>query len=245
MNSPPPIVYLGPSLDVAEARRIFDADYRPPVKRGDLPQQCDAAVVIIDGEFGQNLSVSPHETLRLLDQGTTVAGASSMGALRAAELHPFGMKGHGWIFEQYLSGRIIADDEVALQFSPVDLRPVTVPLVNVRYWLEQLEAAGHLERRISGRMFAAARRIFFADRTEQRLKCELEKIVGPADLRRLYGVFTGGITDIKAADARGILTRLADCGGPQGASPASSTSRTDFKSTDPRASTTIVAKSAR
>jgi hypothetical protein len=91
-------------------------------------------------------------------------------------------------------------------------------------------------------MFAAARRIFFADRTERRLKCELEKMVGPAELRRLYGVFTGGITDIKAADARGILTRLADCGGPQGGSPASSTSRTDFKPTDPRASKTIVAK---
>ena len=210
MNSPPTVVYLGPSLDAAEARRMFDADYRPPVKRGDLPEQYDGTVVIIDGEFGQNLSVSPHEILRLLDQGTAVAGGSSMGALRAAELYPFGMKGHGWIFQQYFSGRIIADDEVALQYSPLDLRPVTVPLVNVRYWLEQLEAAGELERRVSSRMLAAARRVFFADRTEQRLRLELEKVVGQAEFRRLYGVFTQGITDIKAADARGILLKLAN-----------------------------------
>jgi hypothetical protein len=210
MSSAPPIVFLGPSLAVADARRILDADYRPPVKRGDLPQECDGTVVIIDGEFGQNLSVSPHEILRLLDQGTTVIGASSMGALRAAELHPFGMQGHGWIFQQYLSGRIIADDEVALQYSPLDLRPVTVPLVNVRYWLEQLEAAGHVERRIAGRLFAAARRVFFADRTERRLRLELEKAVGQAESERLYGIFPGGITDIKAADARGILMQLAN-----------------------------------
>jgi hypothetical protein len=197
-------------LAEAEARHILEADFRPPVKRGDLPRQYDGTVVIIDGEFGQNLSVSPHEILRLLDQGTTVIGASSMGALRAAELHPFGMKGHGWIFQQYLSGRIIADDEVALQYSPLDLRPMTVPLVNVRYWLEQLEAAGHVERRVSGRLFAAARRVFFADRTEQRLRLELEKIIGQAESRRLYGVFAEGITDIKAADAKGILAHLAD-----------------------------------
>ena len=215
MSSLPPIVYLGPSLDVAQARRIFDADYRLPVKRGDLPQRYDGTVVIIDGEFGQNLSVSPHEILRLLDQGTTVSGASSMGALRAAELHPFGMKGYGWIFQQYVSGRIIADDEVALQYSPLDLRPVTVPLVNVRYWLEQLEAAGQLDRRVSSRVFAAARRVFFADRTEQRLRLELEKVIGQAESQRLYGVFTEGITDIKAADARGILMQLAN-GAPAG-----------------------------
>lgn len=210
MSNPPPIVYLGPSLDVAEARHILEADYRPPVKRGDLPQRYDGTVVIIDGEFGQNLSVSPHEILRLLDQGTTVAGASSMGALRAAELHPFGMKGYGWIFQQYLSGRIIADDEVALGYSPLDLQPVTVPLVNVRYWLEQLEAAGHLERRVSNRLFAAARRVFFADRTRQRLRIELERVVGPVELRRLLEVLGDGITDIKAADAREILTILAE-----------------------------------
>jgi ribosomal protein S12 methylthiotransferase accessory factor len=79
--STPPIVYLGPSLPVAEAQRILEADYRPPIKRGDLPAHYDGTVVIIDGEFGQNLSVSPNEILQLLDQGMHVIGASSMGAL--------------------------------------------------------------------------------------------------------------------------------------------------------------------
>jgi len=204
----PPIVYLGPTLPTAEAERILEADYRPPVKRGDLPKKYAGMVIIIDGEFGQNLSVSPNEILALLDQRTVVAGASSMGALRAAELYPFGMKGYGWIFQQYLSSRIISDDEVALTYSPYDMQPVTIPLVNVRYWLEQLEAKGQLQRRISSRMLSAARRIFYADRTGQRLQSELEKVVGEEEFRRLY-TLTEGITDIKAADAREILTQMA------------------------------------
>src|ERR1051325_6235037 len=123
-----PIVYLGPSLPRAEAEGILRARYRPPVRRGDLEAVEGAPlVVVIDGEFGQNLSVSPKEILRLLDGGTRVLGASSMGALRAAELFPYGMEGHGWIFENYKSGRITGDDEVALAYSPIDQSPLTVP----------------------------------------------------------------------------------------------------------------------
>ena len=209
MSGPSSIVYLGPSLSHAEAAGLLEADYRPPIKRGDLPSHYEGTVVIIDGEFGQSLSVSPNEILSLLDRGTTVIGASSMGALRAAELYPFGMKGYGWIYEQYRSGRIIADDEVAIAYSPLDLRPVTVPLVNVRYWLGELEAAGHLEAKVSRRMLASLRRVFYADRTDQRVRLELEKIVGADELRRLYNIFGGGITDVKAADARRVLMHLA------------------------------------
>ena len=209
MSGPSSIVYLGPSLSHAEAAGLLEADYRPPIKRGDLPSHYEGTVVIIDGEFGQSLSVSPNEILSLLDRGTTVIGASSMGALRAAELYPFGMKGYGWIYEQYRSGRIIADDEVAIAYSPLDLRPVTVPLVNVRYWLGELEAAGHLEAKVSRRMLASLRRVFYADRTDQRVRLELEKIVGADELRRLYNIFGGGITDVKAADARQVLMHLA------------------------------------
>lgn len=203
-----PIVFLGPSLPVDDARQILDADYRPPVRRGDLPAAHSAPVVIVDGEFGQSLSVSPNEILRLLDSGITVVGASSMGALRAAELHRYGMTGYGWIFEQYLAGRIIGDDEVALAYSPFDLRPVTVPLVNVRYWLARLKAAGAIDTATSRRLFSAARRLFYADRTEPRLRSAIEAVVGADQTRRLLAVFDG-IPDIKAEDARTALRALS------------------------------------
>jgi hypothetical protein len=197
-----PIVYLGPTLPIATAETLLDADYRPPIKRGDLPERHDGSVVIIDGEFAQSLSVSPNEILRLVDGGTRVVGAASMGALRAAELSRYGMEGCGWIFEQYSSGRIDGDDEVAVTYSPDDLQPLTVPLVNVRRWVEQLVADGEVERVTARRLLARARRVFYADRTEERLRHELEEVVGSQEVERLLQASGGSFTDAKAADAR-------------------------------------------
>ena len=63
----PPLVDLGPSLPVARAETLLAADYRPPVKRGDLPTSYDGTIVMIDGELSQSLSASPKEILCLLD----------------------------------------------------------------------------------------------------------------------------------------------------------------------------------
>jgi hypothetical protein len=202
---PQPIVYLGPSLPRREAEQALVADYRPPVKRGDLPRQFDGLIIIIDGEFGQSLSVSPNEILRLLDQGTRVIGASSMGALRAAELYPYGMQGCGWIFEAYRSGRLVADDEVAVTYSPLDLTALTVPVINVRVWLNGLEAARHIDGPTARRMLTRARRIFFADRTRERLLGEWESAIGSERLQEVLLASGEGITDVKAADARAAL----------------------------------------
>lgn len=204
----PPLVYLGPSLPVARAETLLAADYRPPVKRGDLPTSYDGTIVIIDGEFSQSLSASPKEILCLLDGGTRVIGASSMGALRAAELDVCGMEGQGWIYEAYRSGRIDADDEVAVAYSPEDLTCLTVPLVNVRYWLGELTAGSHLDKMTSRRLLAAARRVFYADRTEELLHAEWRKILSAAELLRLLDVTGGQISDVKAADAMRVLQGL-------------------------------------
>jgi len=63
--------------------------------------------------------VAHKEILDVLKKGVTVVGGSSMGALRAAELDAFGMVGAGRIYECYRSGRIEADDEVAVTYNPV------------------------------------------------------------------------------------------------------------------------------
>jgi len=206
----PPVVYLGPSLPVSIAKSILPADYRPPVKRGDLPSRYDGIVVIIDGEFGQNLSVSPKEILRLIDNGTPVIGAASMGALRAAELHPFGMNGCGWIFEAYQSGRVTADDEVAVTYSEDSLMALTVPLINVRYWLERLRADGEIDAITACRILARTRRVFYAERTRHRLRKEWEKTIGQPEVERLLAATNGCIADIKAADARLALAATRD-----------------------------------
>ena len=204
-----PIVYLGPSLRRSEAEKLLRADYRPPVRRGDLPAPSrDQLVIIIDGEFDQSLSVSPKEILALLDGGAHVLGASSMGALRAAELYLFGMEGHGWVFKAYQSGRIEGDDEVALVYSPLDSAPVTIPLVNIRFWLEGLVADGRLDSGSANKLLRGARKIFFKDRTFARLQQVFKPILGGAKLKNMMRSVTD-IPDIKAADARLVLSRAA------------------------------------
>ena len=163
-----PCVFIGPSLPLDEARLLIDADFRPPVRRGDLAALDPARlVVIIDGEFHQSFSVSPNEILRLLDLGGTVVGASSMGALRAAELADFGMIGLGWVFAAYYEGVIVGDDEVALAYCPFGLQALTVPVVNVRHWLGRIESAGLIDAVASARALRRARQVFYADRTPE------------------------------------------------------------------------------
>jgi hypothetical protein len=205
-----PIIYLGPSLPRLEAQQLLIGDYRPPIRRGDLPAHgTDSTIIIIDGEFGQTLPVSPKEILRLLDQGTRVIGASSMGALRAAELHSCGMEGFGWVFEAYRSGKIIRDDEVAVMYSPFDFRPMTVALVNIRYSTERLLRRGQLDSLGARRILRMAQQIFFADRTPVRLRHELVGILSAAVLDELTDAAFLGRADIKAADARLALTKVS------------------------------------
>jgi hypothetical protein len=200
------IVYLGPSLPLARARKLLNADYRPPIKRRDLPARHDGTIVIVDGEFNQSLSVSPKEILRLLDRGTRVLGAASMGALRAVELERYGMQGCGWVFEAYRSGWLDADDEVAVVYSPHNLDCLTVPLVNVRYWLQGLTATGTVDEATAELLLEEARGIFYADRSEERLLEHWRALLGDTELARLLSAAGGRIDDVKAADAERVLT---------------------------------------
>jgi hypothetical protein len=143
--SPKIIVYLGPSLSTDKAKAILEADYRAPIKRGDLKKALkDGADIIgiIDGSFFSKSPVAHKEILAVLKKGVTVVGGSSMGALRASELDVFGMVGVGRIYECYRSGKLVADDEVAVTYSPVTGEQMSEPLVNVRYQLKAAEDDG-------------------------------------------------------------------------------------------------------
>ena len=92
-----------------------------------------------------------------------------MGALRASELDRHGMIGVGWVYDRFRRCAVRRDDEVAVVYSPFDFKPMTVPLVDVEYWLALLLAEGRIGRKDKARLIRAARAIFFADRTEERL----------------------------------------------------------------------------
>ncbi|CRL98305.1 TfuA-like protein [Pseudomonas sp. 8 R 14] len=163
-------VFLGPSLNKQKASSILDAVYLPPAKQADIlslvRNNKPHSIVLIDGEFGQSLSVWHKEILYALDQGVKVYGASSMGALRAAELEKFGMHGIGKIFEDYRSGAILADDEVALTYLPSELAfsCVTIPMVNIRSTLDRAQSLGLISSRVSTELKKILHSVFFADR---------------------------------------------------------------------------------
>lgn len=102
-------VFIGPSkFDGIE--NYDDLELLPPAKRGDVAREAQltdtAAIVLIDGIFGDTPSVLHKEILYCLSLGVYIAGSSSIGAIRAAEMEKFGMIGHGWIYDAYLKGRL-------------------------------------------------------------------------------------------------------------------------------------------
>ena len=133
-------VYVGPSLAGAPLPPLPGVEWRPPIRRGDLPQALREGrfreIVILDGEFGQSLAVSVAEIREALVKGLTVVGAASMGALRAVDCQRLGMHGVGWVFERFRAGALTSDDEVALLFDPWTWEPQTIPLVNLRWTTE-------------------------------------------------------------------------------------------------------------
>ncbi|MEM6663556.1 MAG: TfuA-like protein [Pseudomonadota bacterium] len=144
-------VFLGPTLPVEEARLRLDAAYLPPVSQGDvagLVDRAPRAIGIIDGIFQLVPTVWHKEILYALDAGIPVFGAASMGALRAAELDHFGMRGVGRIYRWYASGILDADDEVAVTHAPAALghQPLSEAMVNIRATLGQAVEQGCLSR---------------------------------------------------------------------------------------------------
>lgn len=85
-------------------------------------------IVLIDGTFRQTLAVWVKELVFAMVDGVRVVGASSMGALRAAELWRYGAIGIGAIFEAYKNGTVQDDAWVAMTYDPDTYRPLTEPL---------------------------------------------------------------------------------------------------------------------
>ncbi|RPF24869.1 TfuA-like protein [Streptomyces sp. TLI_185] len=200
------VVFTGPSLRASDLPPLRDLaarlgrrlELRPPVRRLDLLDLTGSAsgheVLMLDGEFGQRLAVSIAEVRAVLATGQPLTGASSMGALRAVECRTLGMNGSGWVYEQYLSGAIESDGDVALLYDPEDFTPVTIPLVNVRWLLARKRDAGLLSPAAAQTALRVAKGLHFRDRRpsvllrrwQQELPADTGEVLGPelADERR-------------------------------------------------------------
>jgi hypothetical protein len=165
------VIFLGPSLPVEEAREILDAIYLPPAKQSDLLSAVTTykpdIIGLIDGVFLSLPSVWHKEILYAIEQGVAVYGASSMGALRAAETDAFGMVGVGEIYRMYASGELIDDDEVVRVHGPEDTgyRAFSEPMVNVRATFHRAKDEGIIDSNSCEELIAIAKSIYFPERS--------------------------------------------------------------------------------
>jgi len=204
------VVYLGPSLPHEEARALCpDATFLPPIRRGDLNAILGSEVslvCIIDGYFFQDSAVGHREILSLLRSGIFVIGASSMGALRAAELDSLGMEGVGVIYSLYRNGTLISDDEVALVFDPETLSPLSDPLVNIRCTLRHARKEGVISEDVEALLIRTAEDLFYPERTYERIV----SVLGIELRTRLLEFISKSAIDQKRSDAIEALTRVHD-----------------------------------
>ncbi len=209
------VVYLGPSLPLEKARAILDADYRPPIRRGDLKKALkDGATIIgiIDGAFFTKSPVGHKEILAVMKKGVTVVGGSSMGALRAAELDVFGMVGVGRVYECYRSGQLVADDEVAVTYNPVTGEQMSEPLVNVRYQLKAAEKDRIITKDERAGLVATTAGMHYPERVYPNILRSAvdKKILSPEKSIALLKYIEHKPLNLKSEDAVATLEKIKD-----------------------------------
>ncbi len=208
---PQPLIYLGPSLPLEQAQNILEAQFRGPIARGDLIQALEAGYRIfgiVDGVFHQNLTVGIEEIRYALEAGATIYGASSMGALRAAETYPLGMIGIGQIYQWYRDETVDSDDEVALCFEAGSKISLSEPSVNLRATLNFLTQTRQLTTEQCGQILASYLSLHFSQRNLPTLEKTLTTNFPEA--QKWIALLQKNWVDQKAKDAFELLTVIRD-----------------------------------
>src|SRR5271165_4575128 len=194
------VVFLGPTLPRADAADLLAATYLPPARQGDIYRAVralrPAAVGLVDGRFLDTGAVWHREILWALSEGVHVFGAASMGALRAAELEPFGMRGVGQIFAAYRDGvwpgdpdAFEDDDEVAVIHAPAEVGggALSDAMVNLRATLDAAVADAAVAPADARRLTEALKSLPFGDRSFAALRAMADRLLDAAPPQRLAG----------------------------------------------------------
>ncbi len=218
-------VFVGPTLRREEVAAICAADCLPPAAQGDVyraARRGARSIGIIDGYFSGAPSVWHKEILWALSQGIRVFGSASMGALRAAELHRFGMRGVGHIFEAFRDGTLEDDDEVAVVHGPAELGYIAMsePMVNIRATLARAEAEGVVSGSGRRRLEDFSKSLFFPHRTWPAVtEGAPARGVSEAEVETFRAWLPRGRVDQKRADALAMLAAMGESGPRHDPSP--------------------------
>jgi hypothetical protein len=204
-------VFGGPSLYGLE-KRPEGIEFRPPAQMGDIWKAVTEGVRwigLIDGYFGTSASVWHKEILYALSEGCLVYGAASMGALRAAECHPFGMQPIGEIAQAFARGILNDDADVALLHGPeeVDYCPFTEPMVEVRATLAALCGSNLMSSSEQETLLSAAQSLHFSQRTPEAMLAGTD--MAEARKRQIVYAYEANKVPAKRLDAELLLREMS------------------------------------
>jgi len=208
-----PVIFLGPSLSREKARKILDADYRLPAKKGDLLQLILKEVDIIglvDGYFLQDYPPTPIEVYNLVrKRSVKVFGSSSLGALRAVELGKYGMIGIGKIFRLFRDGILESDDEVAVTFTDYT-NYKSEALIDIRYNLFLAQKYKIIDNRTGRSILKVSKQTYFPYRTYEDIldKCKLKYPEINSQVESFRGYILNNKKSLKERDAVRLLKHI-------------------------------------
>lgn len=223
----PQLLFLGPTLSRGDAQELApQAIILPPAGMGDVLAASlkyrPHAIGLVDGTFLSNMSVFHKELLYTMDQGVWCLGSSSMGALRAAECHRYGMIGVGQIFEDLVSGALEDDDEVALTHSDeeFDYRSQSDAMVTIRATLAGALDAQLIDQAEFAILISHQKDRWFPDRHLASVAEDAKNLGMDAPrVKALQSFLRESFYDPKRDDAIALLQRMASL--PQHSFPES------------------------
>jgi len=208
-----PVIFLGPSLSREKARKILDADYRLPAKKGDLLQLILKEVDIVglvDGYFLQDYPPTPIEVYNLVrKRNVKVFGSSSLGALRAVELGKYGMIGIGKIFRLFRDGILESDDEVAVTFTDYT-NYKSEALIDIRYNLFLAQKYKIIDGLTRRSILKVSKQTYFPYRTYEDIldKCKLKYPEIKSQIESFRGYILKNKVSLKEKDAITLLINI-------------------------------------
>lgn len=208
------LIYTGLSLPFSEAKEILDSHddievvYKRPIKRGDLSHDIKEnpdIIAIIDGVFHQNSAVGHREILSVMKKGVKVYGSSSMGALRASELDVLGMEGIGYCYNEYASGNVTSDDDVAVMLDSETLEALSVPLISMNYVFTNAVAENIITKEEKDELIKITKETYYPKRNYAQT---LSQSSLNADKKGKLIDFIRTSKDIKKEDAKELLNHI-------------------------------------
>ena len=208
------LIYTGLSLPFSEAKEILDSHddievvYKRPIKRGDLSHDIKEnpdIIAIIDGVFHQNSAVGHREILSVIKKGVKVYGSSSMGALRASELDVLGMEGIGYCYNEYASGNVTSDDDVAVMLDSETLEALSVPLISMNYVFTNAVAENIITKEEKDELIKITKETYYPKRNYAQT---LSQSSLDADKKGKLIDFSRTSKDIKKEDAKELLNHI-------------------------------------